>query len=150
MTIAFPEALVEGYELLVPVMPNDPKDRHVLAAAIRSGSQVIVTANLRDFPPQALSQFEVEAQSPDAFLLHQSNLDVQLSVQLLRRQAREKSRPPRTLEDVLDRLAISAPMFSTAMGILVGSRPALACALPHGVTKLQAEVDAALLRQGTA
>ena len=44
MTAAFPEALVEGYEVLVPAMPNHTKDRHVLAAAVRSGSQVIVTS----------------------------------------------------------------------------------------------------------
>lgn len=33
----FPEAEVTGYELLVPAMPNDEKDRHVLAAAVRLG-----------------------------------------------------------------------------------------------------------------
>lgn len=30
----FPEALVEGYEALTLSMTNDPKDRHVLAAAV--------------------------------------------------------------------------------------------------------------------
>jgi predicted nucleic acid-binding protein len=50
----FPEAQVEGFESLVAVMTNDPKDRHVLAAAVRSHSELIVTYNQRDFPPASV------------------------------------------------------------------------------------------------
>lgn len=35
----FPEAEVRGYEALVPAMTNDPKDRHVLAAAVSAGGE---------------------------------------------------------------------------------------------------------------
>src|SRR3954464_11109127 len=47
-----PDCLVVGYETLIPtlVLP-DPDDRHVLAAAIHAQAEVIVTFNLRDFPP---------------------------------------------------------------------------------------------------
>src|SRR5437868_3604171 len=41
MNAYFPEASVEGYNELVALMTNDPKDRHVLAAAVRSQSQAI-------------------------------------------------------------------------------------------------------------
>src|ERR1035437_5435600 len=41
----FPEAWVEGYEPLIGAMTNDPGDRHVLAAAVRSHSDLIVTYN---------------------------------------------------------------------------------------------------------
>jgi hypothetical protein len=34
-------------------MTNEPKDRHVLAAAVRGRADVIVTENIRDFPPLA-------------------------------------------------------------------------------------------------
>src|SRR3712207_8129518 len=37
----FPRALTTGYELLIPGMTNHPKDRHVLAAAVRAHAQVI-------------------------------------------------------------------------------------------------------------
>ena len=47
----FPEAWVDGYQDLIPAMTNEPKDRHVLAAAVRSQAEVIVTYNRRDFPP---------------------------------------------------------------------------------------------------
>ena len=35
-------------------MTNHPKDRHVLATAVRTGAQTIVTFNLKDFPEAAL------------------------------------------------------------------------------------------------
>jgi predicted nucleic acid-binding protein len=47
----------------------DPADRHVLAAAIAGDAPVIVTLNLRDFPPRALAAEGISAIHPDAFLL---------------------------------------------------------------------------------
>lgn len=56
------DCLVTGYEALIPTLElPDPDDRHVLAAAIRSSSRVIVTFNLNDFPVQALAPYGVEA-----------------------------------------------------------------------------------------
>lgn len=55
------EPLIEGLKL------PDPDDRHVLAAAIKAGAQVIVTRNLKDFPETDLQPWDIEAQSPDAF-----------------------------------------------------------------------------------
>lgn len=43
-----------SYEPLVDSMSNDPKDRHVLAAAVRANAQVIATFNVRDFPVTAV------------------------------------------------------------------------------------------------
>ena len=49
----------------------DPDDRHVLAAAICAGAQVIVTNNIKDFPTNdPLAPFGIEAQTPDEFMLH--------------------------------------------------------------------------------
>jgi hypothetical protein len=47
MNKAFPEALVTNHESLIAGMKNDEKDRHVAAAAVKAGAQVIVTMNLR-------------------------------------------------------------------------------------------------------
>ena len=65
------DALVTGFESLIPslILP-DLKDRHVLAAAIRCQADVIVTFNLKDFPSNYLSSFDVEAQHPDEFILY--------------------------------------------------------------------------------
>lgn len=47
METAFEDARVTGYECLVASMTNDPKDRHVLAAAVRCGAHAIITDNVR-------------------------------------------------------------------------------------------------------
>src|SRR5208282_3282171 len=46
-----PDCLIHNYEPLISglILP-DKDDRHVLAAAIKSGAQVIVTCNTDDFP----------------------------------------------------------------------------------------------------
>ena len=66
----YPDAEVpaEQIESLLEQMTNDPKDRHVLAAAVATGSQFVVTANLKDFRPQDTGPHGVEALSADAFL----------------------------------------------------------------------------------
>ena len=66
MNRAIPDVLVTGFEGLIAGLDlPDLDDRHVLAAAIRSGAQVIVTANLDDFPTEKLSPYAIEAQHPD-------------------------------------------------------------------------------------
>jgi hypothetical protein len=52
-----------------------PNDRHVLAAAVRAGAQLIVTNNLKDFPAAALAPYGLEAKGPDDFLVDQYFLD---------------------------------------------------------------------------
>lgn len=48
--LAFPDALVQNYHNLVETLHlPDPDDRHVLAAAIKSGADHIVTNNLKRF-----------------------------------------------------------------------------------------------------
>lgn len=142
MNRAFPEALVSGYQRLIPSMTNHPKDRHVLAAAVRTGSQVVVTSNLKDFPTSALSQFDIEAQPPDLFLLHQANLDPRASAAIIRMQASEKAKPPRTQAEILDRIAKSAPKFATAMRILLGLPDAGTLAPSKDMALMPTEVQA--------
>jgi len=102
----FPEAMVTGYEPLVAVMQNDAKDRHVVAAAVKAGAQVITTANLKDFTPLPDG---IEAQSPDEFLCNLFDLDPEAFVELLRKQASDLHKPPVTFEELLDRLSRPVP-----------------------------------------
>jgi predicted nucleic acid-binding protein len=65
MNKAVRDCLVTGYEPLIESLRlPDPDDRHVLAAAIKSSAQVIVTTNLRHFPEAELRRWNVEAKSP--------------------------------------------------------------------------------------
>jgi predicted nucleic acid-binding protein len=86
----FEDAYVEGYEPLIEAMTNHPKDRHVMAAAVRTNAQTIVTFNLKHFPVESLLPWNVIAQSPDDFLVHQYHLDADLVVQKLREQAEKR------------------------------------------------------------
>jgi predicted nucleic acid-binding protein len=110
----FAEANVRGFEVLIPAM-NDKKDRHVLAAAVMSRSQVIVTSNIKDFPKQALDPFGIEAQTPDEFLTHLFYSNPTLMMEILSEQAGDLNDPPLTVPDVLEVLAIIAPSFVKLM-----------------------------------
>lgn len=75
----FPQSLVKVSEELIITLKNNPKDRHVLAAAIEARkiqseleiNQTIwvVTYNLKDFPHRILEQYNTKAIHPDNFLL---------------------------------------------------------------------------------
>lgn len=74
METAFPDAMVENWQPLVPTVTlPDPDDRHVVAAAIVGRADIIVTQNLRDFPPDALPR-PLLAQNADVFLLDSLDL----------------------------------------------------------------------------
>jgi predicted nucleic acid-binding protein len=94
----FGDAWVEDYEPLVPAMNNHPKDRHVLAAAVRTGAQTIVTLNLKDFPEEALTPWNISAQSPDEFLIHQFHLAPDVVTRKLLEQADQHRGAQRLME----------------------------------------------------
>lgn len=81
--------------------------RHVVAAAIRGGAQTIVTANVDDFPADALGQFELEAVHPDTFLLDQLDLSPPTVLQVIREQAAATRRPLLTAQDLAVQLSRS-------------------------------------------
>lgn len=117
MNEAFPDAMVRGYEALTAQMTNHPKDRHVLAAAVRGGAEVLVTENLRDFPYDSFGPFGVEVVSQDVFLLDQLDLAPAEVLGALRRQVSRYRREPRTVDGLLAILGAPAsgcPGFAQA------------------------------------
>ncbi len=106
MDQAVPECLVTGYEGAIEslVLP-DPSDRHVLAAAIRCQAGVIVTYNLRDFPPDALTPWAIDAQHPDEFLSHFFDLAPGALCAVVRNQRLALAAPPQTVDDLLETFA---------------------------------------------
>lgn len=104
----FPEAWVTGYENLIPVMTIDEKDRHVLAAAVRCGAEVIVTFNARHFPTVTLNSWNIQCQGPSTFLRNLYDLDPALVIRKLYQQAEAISV---TFEHLLVRLSKNVPSF---------------------------------------
>ena len=97
------DCLVEGYEKLIPALSlPDPDDRHVLAAAIRSSASIIVTYNLKDFPPKATKEFGIEAQHPDEFLNHLIDLSPHIVCAAIRRLRLSLKNPPKDTEEYLN------------------------------------------------
>ncbi|MES1194081.1 MAG: PIN domain-containing protein [Solirubrobacterales bacterium] len=117
MTAAFDGAAVPqtAIDRLEPSMINDPKDRHVLAAAVAGDAQVIVTLNLKDFPPESCKPFAIEPLHPDAFLMDLFGLDDRTVYEAVQRQAATLRRPPMRLDDLLDRLAVTVPTFAQTL-----------------------------------
>lgn len=105
----FPEAFSSGYEHLLPAVTNDPKDQHVLAAAIHGGADVIVTFNLKDFPEEALAPWGIEAQHPQEYLLTLYEIDDR---QVVARVSAIAAGRGEDMEDVLVRLGQAVPMFA--------------------------------------
>ena len=66
---------VEGHEDLISAMTNHPKDRHVLAAAVRCHAEVIVTHNVKDFPRTALEPYSITVLGPSTFLRNLYEID---------------------------------------------------------------------------
>jgi predicted nucleic acid-binding protein len=100
-----PDCLVTGYEPLIEGLKlPDPDDRHVLAAAIKANAQVIVTANQRDFPPEDLAPWNIEAKSPDDFMLDQISIDEKKVFACIQQIVDSRKRRPKTMNDLLGQL----------------------------------------------
>jgi hypothetical protein len=99
------DALVTGYENLISSLQlPDPDDRHVLAAAIVGRCDVIVTANLKDFPDAALAPFGIDAQHPDEFLCNHLNLAQGLFCRCVQKIRSRLKNPPSTANEYLEAL----------------------------------------------
>ncbi len=99
------DCLVSDYESLeVGLTLPDVDDRHVLAAAIKSGAQVIVTFNLKDFPTKELSKYGIEAINPDQFIHHQFELNPGLVCEVIKSHRASLKNPPKTIAQYLDTL----------------------------------------------
>jgi predicted nucleic acid-binding protein len=105
MNLHVRDALVLDFEPLIDALDlPDPKDRHVLAAAIKGRADVIVTTNLTDFPAEKLDRWGIEAQHPDEFLTHQFHLSQPVFLQAVKTVRMRLKNPTKSVEDYLDTL----------------------------------------------
>ncbi|MEX2323901.1 MAG: PIN domain-containing protein [Acidimicrobiia bacterium] len=99
---AIPDCLVTGYNYAIEsVTIADPDDGHVVAAAIHSNSQLIITDDVA-FTSDALEPHGLEAQSPDDFLTDLFDLNPATVRQIVNDEASERNCDTEELIDLLE------------------------------------------------
>ena len=117
MNASIKNCLVQGYETIIQDLElPDPGDRHVLAAAIHSSADFIVTFNLRDFPAETLRQYNIEALHPDQFILRLLKFNWQTVCKAAEKQRIRLKNPPKTPDEYLETLVeLGLPLSATRM-----------------------------------
>jgi predicted nucleic acid-binding protein len=102
---AFPDALVDNYEPLIPGLTlPDENDCHVLAAAIKTNANVIVTNNLKDFPKEYLNSFGLTPKSADDFITDTIDLNPTKAVEAFKMMVLNKTKPDLNEFELLEQL----------------------------------------------
>lgn len=105
MSAAFDDAVVVNWESLEGTFGlPDVDDEHVVAAALVGGADVIVTSNLKDFPPQQIPQ-PLKVISPAQFAADTVAVSPDNARQAVIAMATRFVRPPSALDEILDHLA---------------------------------------------
>jgi hypothetical protein len=100
----FPDAMVEGFEPVAHALTlPDPDDRHVLAAAIVGKCHGIITANLKDFPQDRVTPFQIEVVHPDDFIVNIVDIDPPKAMAACRAHRVAMTQTNPSPEDYLDR-----------------------------------------------
>jgi predicted nucleic acid-binding protein len=92
--LAFPDALVQNYEGLIEHLSlPDEKDRHVLAAAIKTNAHVIVSNNIKDFPEEVLNNYGLKIKTADDFLTDIIDLNPETAIEAFKEMVLNKKNP---------------------------------------------------------
>lgn len=116
MAKVFPDAMVRGYEDLIPGMACSTEDKHVLAAASYSPAETLVTFNVKDFPKTSTEPVHIEVKHPDDFLLDVFDLNPALVSHICLVALKSYQQYPVTPDDFAKLLSRSGvPGFANAI-----------------------------------
>lgn len=105
MDSAFAEANVMGYKnLLAELELPDKDDRHVLAVAIKSAADTIITFNKKDFPVGNLKLYGIDCKDPDEFIVSLLKSNLSRVLVAFERLVNALKNPPQNKEQVLNTL----------------------------------------------
>lgn len=117
MNLAVPDCLVTGFEpLMAGIELPDANDRHVVAAAIMTRANVVVTFNLDDFPEAIMDGFRIHTKHPDQFLVELFSLGSNEVAEAVLSDFLHYQRNPLTFESYREGLAkAGVPNFAAAI-----------------------------------
>jgi predicted nucleic acid-binding protein len=106
MEQAFEDAIVEDFEdfLAACAVLPDQKDAHVLAAALKTKANVLVTENLKHFPSEQFAAFGLDVRTTDEFIADTIMLDEGRAVPAVRRMRERFLKPTLTADELLLRM----------------------------------------------
>jgi hypothetical protein len=119
MDLYAPDSIVTGYKQSIPAitMP-DPNDRHVLAAAIVAGADVIATFNLNHFPDPVLAPYGIEAVHPDELIDRLLDLDSEVVFAAVKQDRESLKKPPKSVDEYLkDLVRAGLPQTSASLAM---------------------------------
>jgi hypothetical protein len=93
-------------------MPADPKDRHVLAAAVHSRCDVLGTDNLKDFSPPMAGPDAMRVEKLSQLLVRKLQERPDLVVLAMQYMVMCNQRDPRTMEVLIDQRPFDALQHS--------------------------------------
>jgi predicted nucleic acid-binding protein len=111
MSTAFDDAVVLSWESLEDTFGlPDADDEHVVAAALVGGADVIVTSNVKDFPPQQIPK-PLTVIPPAQFAADTVAVSPDSARQAVIAMATRFVRPSSTLDEILDHLVARYAMI---------------------------------------
>lgn len=105
MNTAVPDSLVTGYEDIIELLTlKDPDDRHVVATAIRSNADSIVTFNQKDFDEEELAKYDLYTEHPDEFVSNMIELYHPKVISTVKTMRARLKNPPKSIDEFLETL----------------------------------------------
>lgn len=113
------DSLVDGHQSLMPAFSSlQPAEAHVVAAAVYSRSDVIVTSLGRSYPNEILNHYRLHKEHPDEFIAHLIDLNAAKAILAVKEA----------------RIALQHPAFNSTEYLLMLER----AGLPQTVSLLRA------------
>lgn len=116
MTRAFPESMTDPARISLLGLP-DPDDEHVVAVAVASSADYLLTFNVRDFPSEVVGRVTtVRVVTPDELLVVLLAEDPEVARLVVTAMAADLRNPRITPEQLIEGLRTQVPRFVEAYG----------------------------------